>query len=243
MRRRLIHLVSELPPHRMLTLTVDTKRYDSPEQAASRMAWAFGKLIAKLRRRFPDEPTEYLAVWERTRQGWPHLHVLLRGPYQPQRVVSALWSSLTGSPVVWFTKLDGTSAGARYVAKYLTKDPDPFHRGRALRASRGFLIEPMRPQGRRFCTLGPVKVYRESVWVWLEEQLDQLRLIELRDDGIAAAVAWTALDWDDDTAWRIWSSQREQVRRREKPPPPAAALITRPLWDSEPEPEPGPGGA
>lgn len=221
----------------MLTLTCDTKRYDSPEHAARRMSWALPKLIADMRRWAGDAPVEYLAVWERTRAGWPHLHVLLLAPYIPQRLVSQWWQRLTLSPVVFFTALGGSRSGARYVTKYLTKDPDPYGQGRALRASRGFLVEPMRPQGRRFCTLGKLRVYEGDVWTWIAEELGRLHIVELDDTGQALSAAWSASLLDDSSAWLLWGRQREAVARRLRPPLPPVPLLPSPVW-GERQPDP-----
>jgi hypothetical protein len=234
MRNRLTHLVEQQPPDRMLTLTIDPKRYDSPYAAARRMAWGLGRLLSHMRRWDKRQPTEYLAVWERTKSGWPHLHILLRGPFIPQRLVSKWWEALTQSPIVYFTYLGGARAGARYVTKYLTKDPDPFNNGRALRMSRHFLIEPMRPQGQRFCTLGPLRVYEGRAWEWLADQLGALRLVEVNDSGQCAAAAWDSFDWPEEVTWLRWAKQRDAVLLLERPPPLDASVLTRSPWADRP---------
>lgn len=230
LRNRLVHLVSQQPPDSMLTLTVDTKAYANPYDAARRLSWALGRLLADIRKWAKPAPVEYLAVWERTKAGWPHLHVLLRGPFIPQALVSRWWNALTKSPVVWFTPLHGSRAGARYVTKYLTKDPDPFAQGRSLRVSRGFLIEPMRPQGKRFCTLGRVRVYEGRVWNWMMDELGALRLVTLDDYGQAASVPWSSLGVHENVIWLRWERQRASVLRYERPPPLPVSVALGPFW-------------
>ena len=231
-----MHLVAEAPPDRMLTLTAATAEFESPEDAARVMAAALGPLMTRLRRWASPTPIEYLAVWERTKAGWPHLHVLVRGPYIPHALLSRLWAELARSPNVWLTALSGTTAGARYVSKYLTKDPDPFGRGRALRVSRGFLVEPMRPQGSRSCTLGPVKVYRGVLWDWLIEQLAELRLVELQEGNMAVSVPWSAVGGHESSLWLRWEGQRTAVAQGRAPPRPPAALAVGPFWSDAPSP-------
>lgn len=230
MRRRLIHLVSEAPPQRMLTLTAWTKAFDDPQDAARRMARQFPRLIALLRRALPQAPIEYLAVWERTQAGWPHLHVLLRGPYVPHALVSQLWARLMNSPIVHLKRLDDSAAGARYVAKYLTKDPDPFGQGRALRASRGFLVEPMRPQSTRECTLGRVDLYEGNVWEWLLAELQNLRLVEADENGRMFSAPWDHFDAPEGVLWLRWERQRRAVESRHPPPEPPRAIAEGPYW-------------
>lgn len=234
MRNRLVHLVEQSPPDRMLTLTIDPSLYSSPFHGARRMSWAFSRLVALMRRFSKPEPVEYLAVWERTKAGWPHLHVLLRGPFIPQRLVSRWWGSLTGSPVVYFTYLGGARAGGRYVAKYLTKDPDPFASGRALRASRNFLVEPMRPQGQRYCTLGPLRVYEGRAWEWLADQLSELRLVEVDDAGQCASATWARCNAPETVLWLRWERQRAAVTHLERPPPPPGSSLLSGVWAERP---------
>jgi hypothetical protein len=236
MRNRLVSLVEQAPPDRMLTLTVDTKAYRDPLAAARRMGHALPALIRKMRAWLKGGALEYLAVWERTRAGWPHLHVLIRGPFLPQRLVSDWWNELTRSPVVYFTLLNGSRAGARYVTKYLTKDPDPFGSGRALRTSRGFLVEPMRPQGQRACTLGPLKVYEGTAWEWLSDQLADLRLVDVADDGTCLSAPWSVVDAPELVVWWRWERQGIAVGRFERPPPPPGPLHEGPLWTVRPAP-------
>lgn len=234
MRNRLVHLVEQAPPDRMLTLTIDPSKYENPYHAARRMAWGLGRLVAQMRRWATSQPTEYLAVWERTKAGWPHLHVLLRGPFIPQHLVSRWWNSLTQSPIVYFTHLAGARTAARYVAKYLTKDPDPFSNGRALRASRHFLVEPMRPQGKRYCTLGPLKVYEGRAWEWLADQLAQLRLVDVDDFGMCSAASWTHYDAPENVLWLRWERQRAAVAAVQRPPPPPGVSLALGVWRDRP---------
>lgn len=198
------------------------------------MAWALGRLIVKMRRFDSTRPMEYLAVWERTKAGWPHLHVLLRGPFIPQRLISRWWSSLAKSPIVDIRPLHGSRQGARYVTKYLTKDPDPFFQGRSIRASAKFLIEPMRPQGKRFCTLGPVRIYEGSVWNWLMDELAGLRLVDLDDGGQALSAPWSAVAGPESIKWLRWERQQTAVRRYERPPPPPSPLLDGSPWAERP---------
>ena len=219
MRRRLVHLTAQTGCTRMVTLTADVNAFPDAFSAARRLAWAFPKLIAAIRKRYPGETFEYLAIWERTRQGFPHLHVALTGPFIPQRWLSSLWASLAASPVVDVRHLGTPGGTGRYLAKYLAKDPDPFLQGRAFRASRGFFPEPMRPQGGRACTFGPLHVYEGTVWDWLQERLGDLWLADVSDSGLAVARPWASVAGVDAVKWLRWDGQRAAVASRERPPP------------------------
>jgi hypothetical protein len=83
------------------------------------MKKCFAKLVQKYRRKYGE--FEYLAVWELTKQGTPHIHVLQRGGFIPQTTLSEDWSTLTGSFIVDIRAVKSQEEVARYVTKYLTK--------------------------------------------------------------------------------------------------------------------------
>lgn len=242
LRNRLVHLVSQAPPTALLTLTVDVNRYPDPYSAARRMSWAFPRLVRDLRKWSGPAPVEYLAVWERTQRGWPHLHVLIRGPFIPQRLISTWWNSLTGSPIVDIRAVHGARAGGRYVTKYLLKDPDPFAQGRSIRASAKFLPEPMRPQAQRACTFGKVRVYEGRVWNWLMDELSTMRFVDLDDHGQALSLPVRPLNGSESLALYHWGRQRERVRRLERPPPIPGVFADLKPWTEKPR-QPAPDGA
>jgi hypothetical protein len=246
MRNRLLKLVEASAPSSFLTLTIDANAFPSPQAAARRMNWAFPRLIAKMRRFVLSGGVEYLAVWERTRAGWPHIHALLKSEYIPQPLISRWWRALAGSPVVYIEAVTSARGGGRYVAKYLVKDPDPFNFGRAIRASRGFLVEPMRPQGTRYCTLGPVRIYEGRAWEWLENELAALRVVSVDDDGGMLSAPWSRTGLPDLRAWLLWERQRRAVAAETRPPQPPTPLMRAPPWAERtpsPAPEPPEGAA
>lgn len=80
-------------------------------------------LFKRWKRRFPDQPFEYFLVWERTKRGWPHAHILLVAPRVAKRWLSAQWRELTGAFIVDIQSVGSHERAARYLAKYLAKDP------------------------------------------------------------------------------------------------------------------------
>lgn len=67
--------------------------------------------------------TQYLAVFEKTKKGEPHLHVLLRSHFLPVGWISDLMGELIGAPIVFIEKVTNPIKAARYIAKYISKDP------------------------------------------------------------------------------------------------------------------------
>lgn len=113
-------------PTTFLTITVNPKVGDSPNDRASKLAWAWRTLVKRIKRYKRLKSLPYLVVIERTKRGEPHLHVLLRAPYIPQPWLSAQMRDLLDSPIVHIRKVDSNEQAARYVTKYLVKDPHQF---------------------------------------------------------------------------------------------------------------------
>jgi hypothetical protein len=106
-------------PNRLLTLTIDPKKYNAPRDAFEHTAPLVPELIRLLRKRFGE--LEYLRVTEVTKAGWPHYHLLLRSKYIPQPVVKAAWSALTGAMIVDLRQVQKSFSAFTYLVKYLTK--------------------------------------------------------------------------------------------------------------------------
>lgn len=125
-RRRVIRLAAKGQPDKFMTLTSKAFQYETPDIAAQAMRDAFARLIRLMRKRFPSKTLEYMRVFEATKSGWPHLHILLRAPFIPQRWLSAAWNRLLGSKIVDIRPV-GTGEGvANYVSKYIGKDVHRF---------------------------------------------------------------------------------------------------------------------
>jgi len=126
-------------PKRLLTLTWDTKRPESPEEAYYVMSHAFSLLVKILRRRLIPKTLDFVMIVEATEQGYPHLHALLDCEYIPQRILSGIWKRLTGAPIVDIRQVYSPQKTASYLTKYLTKAPEVPHKCKHYRASRGYL--------------------------------------------------------------------------------------------------------
>lgn len=73
------------------------------------------------------EKIPFVAVFEETKAGWPHLHILCRAPYIPQNYLSGLAAKYLRSPVVDIRKVYNRRHASRYVAKYIAKGPAKFN--------------------------------------------------------------------------------------------------------------------
>lgn len=106
-------------PNRLLTLTVDTKLWDSPRAAFDGTRRKVSELSRRVRT-WRDE-FEYLRVTELTRGGWPHYHLLVRSPYLPHPKIRDIWKDLTGAAIVDLRQVKGNLDSFYYLVKYLSK--------------------------------------------------------------------------------------------------------------------------
>lgn len=126
LQRKVIAKACAGQPDKFMTLTVNPRNHDNPTEAAHALKDAFQKLIRQLRREKPDADIQYLAVWERTKRGWPHLHVLMRSEYIPQKRIASFMEDAIGAPVVDIRGVGSVRQVARYVGKYLSKALEKF---------------------------------------------------------------------------------------------------------------------
>lgn len=125
-RRRLIGIAIDGEPTTLLTLTTNPNHEADPERAADKLMNAWQRLARQLRREYGKRSFSYLAIWERTQRGMPHLHILLRAPYIPQRRISAHMAQAIAAPIVDIRKVKSARMVANYVAKYVSKEAAKF---------------------------------------------------------------------------------------------------------------------
>ena len=125
-------------PTTFLTLTINPMRGGSVEERAQDLSNALKILIKRARRKFQKAPIEYFAVFEETKKGEPHLHILMRAPFIPQRWISAVMNELITSPIVDIRKIHGKRQVINYIAKYVAKGPKSFGSMKRYWASRGY---------------------------------------------------------------------------------------------------------
>jgi len=120
------HLAMDGQPTTFITLTVNPKRGQSPAERAQELSDAWKVVVKRARRKWTKAPLEYLAVFEETKKGEPHLHILARAPYIPQAWLSEAMNELIAAPIVDIRRVGAVANAARYVAKYVGKGPKAF---------------------------------------------------------------------------------------------------------------------
>lgn len=120
-RNRLIAEAKAGQPNRFITLTVNPAWFDSPDQRAAELAAAWRKIRAKYHRLWPQRECQFLAVFEATERGEPHLHICWRGGWIDQKWLSSEMKRLMGAPIVDVRTVKTAKKVAEYVTKYISK--------------------------------------------------------------------------------------------------------------------------
>lgn len=76
--------------------------------------------------RLADGKLPYLAVFEATANGWPHLHIVARVPWISQKWLSCQMADLMSSPVVWIERVGDDGRVVHYISKYVGKGSEKF---------------------------------------------------------------------------------------------------------------------
>lgn len=124
--KRLVCEAMKGSPQRFLTLTIDPQFYDSPDEAAQAMVVAWREMRKLICEYYGVKGFPFFAVFEGTKKKWPHMHILLRGFFIPQWLLSHWWRALTGAAVVDIRFITRRRNAVRYVAKYVGKGPNLF---------------------------------------------------------------------------------------------------------------------
>lgn len=113
-------------PGVMLTLTRKPDPTITKDIAAQQLSHAWRKLRLRAMRHYNLKALPFMAVFEQTKAGQPHLHILLRVKWLDQQWLSAQMDDLLQSPIVHIKRLDSRGRAAAYCAKYCGKSPNQF---------------------------------------------------------------------------------------------------------------------
>lgn len=121
--RELRKLTASGNPTALITLTWNPEQQATSDEAAKQLVHAWRMIRQRAKRDGIADRIEYIAIFEHTKKGWPHLHILARAPYIPQAWLSARMKEYAGSPIVDIRRVYSKRHASRYVAKYVSKGP------------------------------------------------------------------------------------------------------------------------
>lgn len=123
---RLIAEAKQGKPNIFITLTSRRRKNWTADYAARRLALAFRIIRAEYLRQNGKTSFPFLCVFEKTKRGWPHLHIVGRCKWLDQKWLSKRMRELTDSPIVDVRRITDLNTIAHYIVKYVGKDPSKF---------------------------------------------------------------------------------------------------------------------
>ncbi|KKL76220.1 hypothetical protein LCGC14_2047050 [marine sediment metagenome] len=123
---RLIDEAKQGKPNIFITLTSRRRPNWTPDYAARRLAVAFRIIRAEYLRAHGKSSFPFLCVFEKTKRGWPHLHIVGRCKWLDQKWLSNRMRQLTDSPIVDVRRISNLGKITNYITKYIGKDPSKF---------------------------------------------------------------------------------------------------------------------
>lgn len=139
--RQLKRIASSGAPTKFVTLTWDASQPHTPDQAARVLVRAWRNVLQRAKRRGMIDDCQFLAVFESTKAGYPHLHILARMDYLPHRWLSAAMQRYAASPIVDISAVRSTRHAAWYIAKYVSKGPAKWEGCKRYWRSRGYTTD------------------------------------------------------------------------------------------------------
>jgi hypothetical protein len=157
----------------------------------------------------PDNGTiPFLAVFERHKSGEPHLHILCRSEWIPQKWLSDEMRRLTGAFIVDVRRTYSPSECAAYCTKYVGKDPAIYGNCKRYWASQDYELDPPAKDDERDNDGVTFEVYKGDLHDWTTEQERLGRIVQPSPKG-----------------WYAWDPRLPQVESkgsfvRDGAPPP-----------------------
>lgn len=150
-RRQLMAQAFAGKPNTFITLTANPAYLESPEARARALVDAWRRIVKEAKEKYHYRTVPYLCVFEETKAGEPHLHIITRVPWIDQKWLSQRMQDLTQSPIVWVTRVKQKNKVASYVAKYIGKAPHRFEGTKRYWRTLDWMLdqwEPEDPPGR-----------------------------------------------------------------------------------------------
>lgn len=129
-------------PDMFITLTVNPEVGESPADRARLLVENWRRARRAAIKRFSLKELPFIAIFEKTKRGEPHLHILARSRFIPHEWLSRFMGDAIGAPVVDIRRVKNQKQAVAYVSKYVGKAPHSFEGTKRYWRSQDFAISP-----------------------------------------------------------------------------------------------------
>ncbi len=140
--RRLVEEAKAGAPTLFITLTSRRRPSLTPSQAAQALVVCWRRIRREYMAEHGKGSMPFLAVFEATKKGWPHIHIVARAPWLSQKWLKKRMRELHNSPHVDVRRVQGLEKVAAYVSKYVGKNPHRFAGVKRYWRSLDYLLPP-----------------------------------------------------------------------------------------------------
>jgi len=140
--RRLVEEAKAGAPTIFITLTSRRRAHLTPSEAAVELVWAWRIIRRQYVREHGKGSLPFFAVFEATKRGWPHIHIVARCKWLSQKWLRKRMTELIDSPVQDVRQVYGLNKVAWYVSKYISKNPHRFEGVKRYWRSLDYLTPP-----------------------------------------------------------------------------------------------------
>lgn len=169
-------------PTAFVTLTVNPHWYGDEHERARRLVEAWRALRKAICRRYNYKKISFYAVMEKTKRGEPHLHILWRLKWVDQKFISDVMKRLNGAPIVDIRRIWKPGGAAKYLAKYLGKDPQVFEGCKRYWKSQDWLDTKTHREWLAMLPDDIVEVVRERWWEYATLVLTKLGYVQIDEN-------------------------------------------------------------
>ncbi len=195
-KNQLIALAKSGNPDTFITLTVNPDHGSSPEERARELADAWRRIVRMVKAKYGYAEIPYFCVFEATKKGEPHLHILARVKWISQKWLSKQMARLMGAPVVDIRRVRNKSKLAFYLAKYMGKDPHRFATCKRYWQTRGWEVEKYEPREPRGVWPDKWKIEDRALDALEAEWRGKGMAVTRADGYLIAYVTGPPLTWD-----------------------------------------------
>jgi len=175
--KRLVEEAKTGLPTLFITLTSRRRADRTPEWAARELVKCWRNLRRQYVYKHGKGSIPFLCVFEATKKGWPHLHIVARAPWVSHKWLKKEMGRMHDSPIVDVRRVQGLAKVAHYISKYISKNPHRFEGVKRYWRSLDFLLPCLDPE--------PFKLLAPDGWQIIKQNWREYAA-ECEAEGLAA---------------------------------------------------------